>query len=80
MAVIHAMCERQRKVDLAGHLVYNQQGEPVFNFGKYKNVPVEEVFQRDAGYFGWLMNADFPLYTKKVLRDLREDYSGQPRN
>ena len=80
MAVIHATCERQRKVDLAGHLVYNQQGEPVFNFGKYKNVPVEEVFQRDAGYFGWLMNADFPLYTKKVLRDLREDYSGQPRN
>ena len=79
MEAIHRFCERQKKVDLAGHLVYNAQGEAVFNFGKYKNVTVAEVFQRDAGYFGWLMNADFPLYTKKVLRDLRDDLSGVPR-
>lgn len=79
MEAIHRFCERQKKVDLAGHLVYNAQGEPVFNFGKYKNVTVNEVFQRDAGYFGWLMNADFPLYTKKVLRDLRDDLTGAAR-
>jgi len=32
-----------------------------------KGQPVKEVFQKDIGYFGWIQNADFPLYTKKIL-------------
>jgi DNA polymerase III subunit epsilon len=53
--------------DFAGMVLYNDQNQEVFNFGKHKGVPVEEVFKKEPGYYGWIMNADFPLYTKKVL-------------
>lgn len=72
MEAIHKLSERKKKADFAGHIVYNEKDQPVFNFGKYKNMTVEEVFQRDSGYFSWMMNADFPLYTKKVLKEIRE--------
>lgn len=72
MEAIHQLSERKKKFDIAGHIIYNENDVPVFNFGKYKNIPVEEVLQRDKGYFGWVMNADFPLYTKKVLKEFRE--------
>ncbi|MFN8775675.1 MAG: exonuclease domain-containing protein [Flavobacteriales bacterium] len=72
MKHIHALGERRKKADLAGHLVYNDRGEVVFSFGKYKGQPVAEVLQKDPGYFSWVQNAEFPLYTKKVLADLRQ--------
>jgi DNA polymerase-3 subunit epsilon len=72
MKHIHALSERRKKADLAGHLIYNDQGAVVFNFGKYKGYLVTEVLQKDSGYFSWMQNADFPLYTKKVLADIRE--------
>jgi DNA polymerase-3 subunit epsilon len=72
MEAIHKLSERRKKADFAGHIVYNEQEVTVFNFGKYKGMPVVEVFKRDTGYFSWMMNADFPLYTKKVLKEIRE--------
>ena len=53
--------------DFAGFIGNTKDGEEVFNFGKHKGVLVEEVLEKEPGYFGWLLNADFPLYTKKVL-------------
>jgi DNA polymerase-3 subunit epsilon len=60
-----------RNVDFAGRIVYNENGTEVFNFGKYKGHSVEEVFQKDSGYYGWMMNGDFPLFTKKVLTNIK---------
>lgn len=60
-----------KAVDFAGHIVYNDKGEEVFNFGKYKGQRVVDVYKHDSGYFGWLLNADFPLYTKKVLSEIK---------
>ena len=60
-----------RNVDFAGRLVYNENDEEVFNFGKYKNVKVEEVLEKDPGYYGWMMNGDFPLYTKNILTKIK---------
>jgi DNA polymerase-3 subunit epsilon len=60
-----------KNVDFAGRIVYNEKGVEVFNFGKYKGVPVEQVLKTDTGYFGWIMNGDFPLYTKKVLTNIK---------
>jgi DNA polymerase-3 subunit epsilon len=42
-----------------------------FSFGKHKGKTVDEVLEKEPGYFGWLLNADFPLYTKKVLTAIR---------
>ncbi len=58
-------------VDLAGRIVYNEKHVPVFNFGKYKGQSVEEVMARDTGYYGWIMQGDFPQNTKQVLTKLR---------
>lgn len=53
--------------DFAGYIGYTKGGKEVFSFGKHKGSLVEEVLEKEPGYFGWLLNADFPLYTKKVL-------------
>ena len=58
-------------VDLAGRMVYNEKGVEVFSFGKYKDQPVEEVLLRDPGYFGWILQSDFPLETKQALTRIR---------
>lgn len=61
----------QKTADLSGRIVYNNAGQEVFNFGKYKNVAVEEVLQKEPTYYDWMMKGDFPLYTKKVLTRIR---------
>jgi DNA polymerase-3 subunit epsilon len=58
-------------VDFAGRMVYNDKGEEVINFGKYKGVLVAEVLQKDPGYYSWIMNGDFPLNTKKMLTEIK---------
>jgi DNA polymerase-3 subunit epsilon len=62
---------QNRSADLAGRIIYNDRDIEVFNFGKYKGEPVEEVLEKDPGYFGWILNGDFPLYTKKVLTNIK---------
>ena len=60
-----------KNVDFAGRIVYNEEGVEVFNFGKYKGMPVAEILKKDSGYFGWLMQGDFTLNTKNVLTKIR---------
>jgi DNA polymerase-3 subunit epsilon len=60
-----------RNVDFAGRIIYNEEDEEIFNFGKYKGKLVREVLEQDPGYYGWMMNGDFPLYTKKVLTHIK---------
>ena len=58
-------------VDFAGRIVYDANGSEVFNFGKYKGMPVEAVLDRDPSYYGWMMNGDFSLNTKQVLTRIK---------
>ncbi len=60
-----------RNVDFAGRMIYNENDQPVFNFGKHKGQLVTEVLKRESGYFGWMMNGDFPLDTKQKLQQIR---------
>jgi DNA polymerase-3 subunit epsilon len=60
-----------RNVDLVGHIVFNDKQQEVFNFGKYKGRPVEEVFQREPAYFDWMMKSQFPLSTKRVIKAIK---------
>ncbi len=68
---IFRLTERRKRVDLVGHIQLNDKQEKIFAFGKYKGMLVEEVLTRDKGYFNWVMQADFPLYTKKVLAEIK---------
>jgi len=58
-------------VDFAGRIILDETGVEVFNFGKYKGKPVELVFHDDPAYYSWMMNGEFPLYTKKVLTEIK---------
>jgi DNA polymerase-3 subunit epsilon len=60
-----------RNVDFAGRIIRNDKGEEVFNFGKYKDMPLIEVFERDPGYYSWILQGDFPLNTKQVLTRIK---------
>lgn len=60
-----------RNADLMGRIVYNKHNQEVFNFGKHKGKPVAEVLEKEPSYYGWMMNGDFPRYTKKVLTEIR---------
>lgn len=58
-------------VDFAGRIVKNEKNQPVFNFGKYKGQPVKEVLTKDPGYYTWMLQGDFPLQTKQVLKKIQ---------
>lgn len=57
--------------DFAGYISYNKKREEVFSFGKHRGKRVIDILQNEPGYFGWLLNADFPRYTKRVLTRIR---------
>lgn len=58
---------QNRCADLAGRIGYDQNGNEIFNFGKYKGMSLKDVFRRDSGYYSWLINGDFPQYTKSIF-------------
>ncbi len=55
-------------LDFAGRLAINENGEAMYNFGKNKGKTVKEIAISEPGYYGWMLNADFPLYTKQCLK------------
>jgi DNA polymerase-3 subunit epsilon len=57
--------------DLMGRIVFNEEGLEVFNFGKHKGRSVEEVLAKEPSYYSWMMDGDFPQYTKKVLTAIK---------
>lgn len=68
---LHDFSFQNRNVDLAGHIIFNAKDREVFNFGKYKGKVVEEVFSMEPSYYDWMMKADFPLYTKKIITSIK---------
>lgn len=71
MSSLAEFSNRFRAADFAGFIIFNDDDIECFSFGKYKNQAVAEVLQKDPGYYGWIQNADFPLYTKKVLTAIK---------
>ena len=62
---------RKKSVDFAGFIVLDKDNEECFSFGKHKGQKVDKILETEPGYFGWIQNADFPLYTKKVLTAIK---------
>jgi DNA polymerase-3 subunit epsilon len=71
MKTLSEYTTRKRSVDFAGFIILDKDGEECFSFGKHKGVKVAKVFEIEPGYFGWIQNAEFPLYTKKVLTAIK---------
>ena len=62
---------RKKIADFAGMIAFDKDGDEIFTFGKHKGVKVDKVLETEPGYFSWIQNADFPLYTKKVLTAIK---------
>jgi len=87
MQMLADFSKMNKNVDFAGRIVWGEvkdaQGKPVldekgqpkmievFNFGKYKGIPVLEALRRDPGYYGWILQGDFTYNTKQVLTRIR---------
>ncbi|MDP9048331.1 MAG: exonuclease domain-containing protein [Bacteroidota bacterium] len=67
---LHKFTNLSRPVDFAGRMVFNEQGQETFNFGKHKGKCVEDVFKIEPSYYSWMMQGDFPLYTKRKLEEI----------
>ena len=68
---LHKFTNLNKPVDFAGRMVYNEKGEELFNFGKHKGrKSIEDVFKMEPSYFSWMMQGDFPLYTKRKLEEI----------
>lgn len=75
VAALSAYSTHGKRADFAGFILMNDEDEEIFSFGKYKGRTVTEVLLENPGYFNWIQNADFPLYTKKVLKQIKEKMS-----
>lgn len=68
---LHQFTSMNKNVDLAGRIVFNENQEEVFNFGKHKGRTVKDVFEKESSYYDWMLKGDFPAETKQVLTSLR---------
>ncbi|MBD5419202.1 MAG: 3'-5' exonuclease [Bacteroides sp.] len=64
-----------KNLDLAARIILNDDDVPVFNFGKHKGHPVEEVLRKEPSFYSWVMQGEFPKNTKDVLTQLKLKYS-----
>lgn len=71
VAFLSNFSRRNNNVDLAGRVVYNDEGIEIINFGKHKGRPVAEVLRREPSYFSWIMQGDFTQNTKQVFMKIR---------
>ncbi len=71
MGYLSNFSSHKKFADFAGFIGYNKEGKEMFSFGKHNGKLVDEVLENEPGYFGWILKADFPLYTKKVLTRIK---------
>lgn len=60
-------------VDFTQRLRRTSEGKIIFNFGKYANQEVREVFRADRNYYHWIMQKDFSSQVKKIVSGIIED-------
>jgi DNA polymerase-3 subunit epsilon len=71
ISALHDFSIQQHTADLAGQIIYNDKNQEVFHFGKHKGRLVEEVFTKEPSYYDWMMKGEFPLFTKKLITQIK---------
>ena len=71
VGALSVFSEQFNRADLVGHIIFNDKKQEVFNFGKYKGKSVEQMFKKEPSYYDWMMKADFPLSTKKLITAIK---------
>lgn len=68
---LHDFSSHHRNADLMGQIIFNDKGEEVFNFGKHRGKTVEEIFTKEPSYYNWMLNAEFPQFTKNLMTNIK---------
>ena len=61
-------------LDYAGRILLNEDKEAVINFGKHKGKLVNFVFEKEPGYYSWILKGDFSQNTKICFKNLWEKF------
>lgn len=70
----------EKILDVTQRLRLTPDGEVVFNFGKYIGRPVAQTLIEDKQYYHWILNKEFSVQVKKLVKKLVEDYEKKQRN
>lgn len=68
---LNEFSSHKKRADFAGFIMYDDDDQEIFTFGKYRGKKVADILEKDKGYYSWIQKADFPLYTKKVLTAIK---------
>lgn len=64
----------RKYVDFSGHLIFNENGEEVINFGKHKGKTARQVYMSEPSYFAWVQQGTFTLDTKAQFSRLENKF------
>jgi DNA polymerase-3 subunit epsilon len=68
---LSAFSVKKKSADYAARIVYDEKGDEIFNFGKFKGKKVVDVLLQEPQYYDWMMRSDFALDTKRVLTQIK---------
>ena len=64
----------KKYVDFSGHLILDDKGEVLINFGKHKGKTARMVWETEPSYFSWIQQGTFTLDTKAQFAKLEEQF------
>jgi DNA polymerase-3 subunit epsilon len=64
----------KKYVDFSGHLIMDDKGEVLINFGKHKGKTARKVWETEPSYFAWIQQGTFTLDTKAQFAKLEEQF------
>jgi DNA polymerase III subunit epsilon len=70
---IHDFTNDLNFLDATQKLKVQNDGVVVFNFGKYANQPVKEVFRKEPNYYYWMLEKEFSSQVKQQIKTLMRE-------
>lgn len=65
---LHDFTNDLKTLDATQRLRYNEQGEIVFNFGKFVGHTFEQVWLKESKYFYWILDKEFSFQVKAIIK------------
>lgn len=64
-----------KTVDVTQKMRYDQNGQIVFNFGKYVGKPVAKTLYEDRQYLNWILEKEFSAQVKQTVKRIVKEYA-----
>ena len=64
----------ENALDYAGRIIMDENKVPTINFGKHKGRAVNYIFEKEPGYYSWILKGDFSHNTKSCFTQLWKEF------